>query len=92
MSGDRVAIQIQENLTKRLIELYEKNSTEDWKWFEEYLVYDNARLSQCLIITGNALRDNIALQIGIYSLKWLIELQTSQRGYFSPIGSDEWYN
>ncbi|MEJ5352384.1 MAG: glycosyltransferase family 4 protein [Melioribacteraceae bacterium] len=92
MSGDRVAIQIQENLTHRLIELYERNSNEEWKWFEDYLVYDNARLSQALILTGNYSHNQKAFDIGIESLKWLVELQTTEAGYFRPIGSDGWYN
>jgi hypothetical protein len=28
--------------------------TKDWVWFEEGLSYDNARLSQALIVTGNS--------------------------------------
>ena len=27
--------------------------SEDWVWFEEGLAYDNARLSQALIVTGH---------------------------------------
>ncbi|MEG8947660.1 glycosyltransferase family 4 protein [Rosettibacter firmus] len=92
MSGDRVAIQIQETLSQRLIELYENNSSDEWKWFENYLVYDNARLSQALLITGNSSQNQKAFEIGIESLKWIVELQTSETGYFRPIGSDGWYN
>ena len=29
--------------------------TKDWVWFEEGLAYDNARLSQALIVTGISL-------------------------------------
>ncbi len=92
MSGDRVAIQIQENLIQRLIDLYERNSNEGWKWFEDYLVYDNARLSQALILNGNHSNNQRAFEIGLESLKWLVELQTTESGYFRPIGSDGWYN
>lgn len=92
MSGDRIAIQTRDSLTQKLIELYEKNSDEEWQWFEDYLVYDNARLSQALILSGYSSQNDKAFKIGIDTLKWLVEIQTSEGGYFRPIGSDGWYN
>lgn len=91
MSGDRLALQIRETLVQRLVDLYNNNAKSDWKWFESVLSYDNARISQALILCGNSMRNESIIQIGIESLKWLMKLQTSEVGYFRPIGSDGWY-
>ena len=39
-------------LGDRLMSVMRSVETEDWVWFEEGLAYDNARLSQALIVTG----------------------------------------
>lgn len=36
-------------LADRLAECYRKSSASDWKWFEEYLTYDNSTLSEALL-------------------------------------------
>src|SRR5205823_7329459 len=40
-------------------------------WFEDALTYDNARLSQALIIGGAALARDDAVAAGLNSLAWL---------------------
>ena len=52
LSGDRLVNQIRETLTDKLVELYENSATEDWPWFEDVASYNNARLSQALILSG----------------------------------------
>ncbi len=42
-----------------------------WNWFEDSLTYDNARLSQALIVGGAALDRNGAVEAGLSSLAWL---------------------
>ncbi len=60
----------------------------DWTWFESVVGYDNPRLSEALIecgrVTGNA--DWIAL--GLDTLRWIMQHQTSARGFFRPVGSE----
>jgi glycosyltransferase involved in cell wall biosynthesis len=87
LSGDRRVDQVRETLTARLIELYDQNATENWPWFEETACYDNARLSQVLIISGN----ERALEIGLRTLCWLLEVQRSPHGHLRPIGSNGFY-
>lgn len=91
MSGDRLVLNIRDELVNKLINLYSNVATEDWKWFENYLTYDNAKISQALILSGFNMKDSQVLEIGLESLKWLIDLQVSEKGYFSPIGSEGWY-
>jgi hypothetical protein len=60
----------------------------DWAWFEDSLAYDNARLSQALIVTGAALGAPAYQAAGLRTLRWLMRLQTSEEGVFRPVGSD----
>jgi hypothetical protein len=62
--------------------------TKDWVWFEEGLAYDNARLSQALIVTGVGISMSEYVAAGLRSLRWLMALQTSGTGIFRPVGSD----
>ncbi len=73
-----------EVLTEKLVTLWQNCATEVWPWFETCVTYDNARLSQALILSGRA----DALGIGLKSLRWLISMQTTQAGHFRPIGSN----
>ena len=91
LSGDRLVNEVRDSLTNRLIDLYQHTATDDWPWFEEILTYDNARLSQALILSGYWTSNATATEIGLRSLGWLCELQRSPRGHFRPIGSNGFY-
>jgi glycosyltransferase involved in cell wall biosynthesis len=85
-SGDRVVNQMQDVLGAQLGDLYRANSSSKWHWFERVVTYDNAKLSHALIVTGAAKPASELLEIGLVSLRWLLEAQTAERGHFSPIG------
>ena len=38
-----------------LADAYERTASDDWRWFEDELTYDNARLSQALLVGASAL-------------------------------------
>jgi len=78
-------------LTERLVELWHKCSSKDWPWFEMSLTYENARLCQALILSGQWMPHPEALEIGLESLHWLASIQTSPSGCFRPIGNDGFY-
>ncbi|MGK0186989.1 MAG: glycosyltransferase involved in cell wall biosynthesis [Verrucomicrobiales bacterium] len=78
-------------LTEKLLHLWDEISSDDWPWFEASLTYENARLSQALIVTGLTEPSSRALDIGLESLRWLASIQTTQSGCFRPIGSDGFY-
>jgi glycosyltransferase involved in cell wall biosynthesis len=86
LSGDRVVAQMRETLTEMLVNLYQSNASADWKWFERIVTYDNAKLSHALIISGHWTSQGNVLEIGLTSLRWLVEAQTTPDGHFSPIG------
>ena len=86
LSGDRLVNQVRETLTNRLIDIYQRASSDDWPWFEEVLSYDNARLPHALILSGRWTGNATALEIGLRALRWLAGMQRAPRGHFRPIG------
>jgi glycosyltransferase involved in cell wall biosynthesis len=78
-------------LTGKLVNLWKACATTDWPWFEPIASYDNARLSQALLLSGQWMPHSEALDIGLKSLRWLTSLQTTQVGHFRPIGSNGFY-
>ena len=68
---DRDARQLLERLVEQLAAAYHGSTAGSWLWFEDRLAYDNARLSQALIVGGTALRRPADVAIGLESLAWL---------------------
>lgn len=91
LSGDSMVNQTRETLTCRLMERFDASAHPDWQWFEEELSYDNARLAQAMIVSGQATGQKAVLERGLQALRWLTELQTSENGQFRPIGSNGFY-
>jgi glycosyltransferase involved in cell wall biosynthesis len=92
LRGDSLVNQTRETLTARLMELFEANAQPDWRWFEEGLSYDNAKLAHALILSGRATGQPAVLECGLEALRWLTELQMSEQGHFRPIGSNGFYH
>ena len=79
-------------LSGRLLGWFREQASEDWPWCEETLNYDNARLPQALILSGQRLSDNEMLETGLRALSWLSKIQTDATGdHFVAIGNDGWY-
>jgi hypothetical protein len=91
LSGDSLVNQTQKTLTCRLIKLLEAVARPEWPWFEEELSYDNAKLAHALIVSGQETGHHGALDRGLQALRWLTELQMSEKGHFRPIGSNGFY-
>ena len=86
MGGDRVVSQTGERLAEKLVNLYDRTASDDWPWFEDVAAYNNARLSQALILSGSWSENPRVTAIGIESLRWLCGKQLSPEGRFRPIG------
>ncbi|PYY06417.1 MAG: glycosyl transferase family 1 [Acidobacteria bacterium] len=91
LSGDSLVNQTRGTLTSRLMELFERTAQPDWCWFEEELTYDNAKLPHALILSGRATGQPAVFERGLQSLRWLTELQISEKGHFRSIGSNGFY-
>ncbi|GAB6165403.1 glycosyltransferase family 4 protein [Thermostilla marina] len=91
LSGDRMADEARRTFTERLLELYRKNASDDWPWFEDIVAYANARIPHALILSGRWMCHGEAFDVGIRTLRWLVEIQRSPKGYFRPVGSNGFY-
>ena len=60
-------------LADRLLALYHQERTDDWRWFEDRLTYDNGRLPQALLAAGARLGDGALIDAGLESLDWYAE-------------------
>lgn len=87
--GDR-AIQGRRNaLANRLLDIYERSTTDTWKWFEKSLSYSNARLPQALILAGWHSQNKRMVAAGLEALQWIVAAQhRSDNEIFVPIGSN----
>ena len=90
-SSDEKVKAARESLTAKLVTTWKSCADEHWPWFEPSATYDNARLSQALILSGQWMPNREALEIGLKSLSWLASIQKTQAGYFRPIGSNGFY-
>jgi glycosyltransferase involved in cell wall biosynthesis len=84
---DLHAQEVRHHLADRLISALAAVETPDWVWFEEGLSYDNARLSQALMLTGMATQKPAYVEAGLRSLRWLMTQQTAPAGHFRPVGT-----
>jgi hypothetical protein len=91
LSGDSFVSQTRDVLISRMMEQYDRAATPDWPWFEQELSYDNAKLAHSLILSGRATVQKQVFDRGIESLRWLVQLQTSEHGHFRPIGSNGFF-
>jgi hypothetical protein len=57
--------------TEQLAAAYAATATADWRWFEDRLTYDNARLPHALIAGGARLGRDDLVETGLESLRWL---------------------
>jgi glycosyltransferase involved in cell wall biosynthesis len=92
-TGDRRVTQVQEELAGRLLDLYQKNRTTEWNWFEDKLTYCNAALSHAMLLCGQSMTNPAMTDVGLESLGWLAELQQAdaEGRHFVPIGSNGFY-
>ncbi|HUX40604.1 MAG TPA: glycosyltransferase family 4 protein [Rectinemataceae bacterium] len=88
---DDRALRARDLLVERLVRMWNDHAKVDWPWFEPKATYENARLSQALILCGRAMPRRDALEIGLESLRWLTSIQKTQDGHFRPIGSNGFY-
>ncbi|MBU0628908.1 MAG: glycosyltransferase, partial [Nanoarchaeota archaeon] len=77
-------------LTDHLVSLYKDCSSDEWKWFEEYLTYSNSKLPEAMFYSYLATKDEKYLDIAKESVNFLSSI-TFEGGVFAPIGHKGWY-
>jgi len=73
LDADRLqpaALRLLDRLVGLLADAYERTASEDWRWFEDELTYDNARLPQALLTGADALDRPDLAELGLDSLRW----------------------
>ncbi|WP_194774579.1 glycosyltransferase family 4 protein [Pararhodonellum marinum] len=78
------------NLAGKLLSHYEANRTENWKWFESLLAYDNGILPLALLHAAEILNEDKITEVAMESMDFLTEV-TLKDGYLSIIGNENWY-
>ncbi len=78
------------NLANKLIKHYEENSSDNWKWFEPLLAYDNGMLPLALLHSAEILNDDKITEIALETMNFLTGI-TLKDGYLSIVGNEKWY-
>ncbi|MDD5192689.1 MAG: glycosyltransferase [Candidatus Nanoarchaeia archaeon] len=78
-------------LADSLVELYKKEATEDWDWFEGYLTYSNSKLPEVLFLVYDITKQKEYLEIAEKTLNFLSNL-VFIKDELSPIGQNGWCN
>ena len=80
------------SLGERLRNRFREFATDDWRWHEETLTYDNARLAEALMASGRISDDRDLVKLGLDVLEWLRDIQIDPSGgWFTPVGNKGWY-
>lgn len=92
-AGDRRASQVREELSGRLLALYQSHRVDEWRWYEDALTYCNAAMPHALLLSGESMANADMTNAGLESLNWLMDLQCTNAdgGHFVPIGSNGFY-
>jgi glycosyltransferase involved in cell wall biosynthesis len=90
-TGDSRANQVREELSGRLLTLYQNHRSEEWRWYEDSLTYCNAALPHALLMCGQSIPNATMTETGLEALCWLADLQRAEGGHFVPIGSNGFY-
>ncbi len=79
-----------ERLAQKMFELYEKVSDGSWRWFEDSMTYENARLPQALFLAYDITKEKRFLKAATESFDFLCKT-TLINGIFWPVGNRGWY-
>lgn len=92
-NGDRLISQIRDELSQRLLKLYQHNCSDGWQWYEQELSYCNAVIPRAMLMCGQWIPNDAMRTAGLESLRWLADLQCSYKpdGHFVPVGSNGFY-
>ncbi|MBN1271115.1 MAG: glycosyltransferase family 4 protein [Candidatus Aminicenantes bacterium] len=81
---------ILKEMTYKIVKSYKNYKTDDWRWFEPILTYDNGILPLSLLHASEEIEDENILKIAYESIEFL-EKATLVKGHLSLVGSDNWF-
>ncbi|MCI0922012.1 hypothetical protein [Sphingobacterium rhinopitheci] len=74
-----------------IISQYERNATNEWHWFEEYITYDNALIPYALFLSNEIIKDHRYEEVGILATIFLDSILFKGE-YLALIGNNGWYS
>lgn len=78
------------NMAVNLVGHYHANESENWKWFESLLAYDNGILPLALLHAAEILNDDSITETALNSMDFLTS-HTLKNKYLSVIGNEKWF-
>lgn len=87
---DKAMLETLKTLSYKLIEHYEANTSNNWRWFEQTLTYDNGILPLALLHAAEILKEDRIKEVALDTMHFLTEV-TLKNGYLSVIGNEKWY-
>lgn len=82
--------EVLKNMSEVLIDHYNKNSSENWEWFESLLAYDNGILPLSLLHATEILDSEKIKKVAFETMEFLTT-HTLKDGYLSVIGNRQWF-
>jgi len=80
-----------EQLTGKLVSMYEQSASPGWNWFEPAMTYSNGLLPWALLASGHYLQNKKVLQIGMDSLDFLLtKMRHPVHLFIQPVGNRGW--
>jgi len=89
--GDSKIRRFREKIANDLFDFYCSNASDKWPWIEDTLTYDNGKIPQALLMSGQWLQRGDMVEAGLRSLEWLIRIQKNHKGQFTLIGNSGWH-
>lgn len=74
----------------RIVDLYNDFADKNWKWFEDILTYENARIPEALYLAYKVTNERSFLEVAEESFNFLCRI-TIINDVFYPIGNKGWY-
>ena len=84
-------IQLINDLTERLVQMYKHECDGDWKWFESYLTYANSTLPEAMLCAWLATGEESYLEIAKSSFDFLLS-KTFRNNNIKVISNKGWLN
>jgi len=78
-------------LVEKLVETYQRERTDDWRWFEPTLTYDNAMLPLALFAAYRSTGERTSLRVAREALEFL-ETSCFRDGSLRLVGSNGWHS
>ncbi len=90
-SWDEEMVSVMTTLADKLITAFEKESDEEWQWFEPVLTYDNGLLPAALFCTYEKTEREKYLKVAEKSMNFL-ESVVFKGDHIALIGNDGWFH